>query len=86
MKRLLAAFTFLAAFILPAAAQACATCFGAADDPQTEGRNAAILTLMVTTYTLFFAMATAAFFLWRRGRKLTVDLELAAEGAEADRG
>ncbi len=84
MKRLVAVFTLLAAFALPAAAHACSTCFGAADDPQTEGRNAAILTLMITTYTLFSAMIAVAFLLWRRGQKLAT--ELAAEGVEPSRG
>lgn len=84
MKRLAAVFTLLTVFTLPGAAHACSTCFGAAGDPQTEGRNAAILTLMITTYTLFSVMIAIAFLLWRRGQKLAA--ELAAEGAEPSRG
>lgn len=83
MKRM-TALVALIACTLPGRAQACATCFGAAGDPQTEGRNAAILTLLVITYTLFMGMITAAFILWRRGRKA-----IAAEAAnleEADLG
>ena len=71
----------VAAFALPACAHACATCFGAAGDPQTEGRNAAILTLLITTYTLLTGMIAAVFLLWRRARK-----QAAAEPAEPDRG
>ena len=47
---------------------ACATCFGAQDSPQTQGMNMAILTLLGVTYTLFAAMLTTAFVLWRRNR------------------
>ena len=47
---------------------ACATCFGAQDSPQTQGMNMAILTLLGVTYTLFGAMLTTAFVLWRRNR------------------
>ncbi len=49
---------------------ACATCFGAQDSPQTQGMNMAILTLLGVTYTLFAAMLTTAFVLWRRNRIL----------------
>jgi len=84
MKRLGAIIAAATALVLPAQAYACSTCFGAAGDPQTEGRNAAILTLLITTYTLFTGMITAAFILWRRGRKVAVDM--AAGSAETDRG
>ncbi len=47
---------------------ACATCFGAQDSPQTQGMNMAIFTLLGVTYTLFGAMLTTAFVLWRRNR------------------
>ena len=47
---------------------ACATCFGAQDSPQTQGMNMAILTLLGVTYTLFAAMLTTAFVLWKRNR------------------
>lgn len=49
---------------------ACATCFGAQDSPQTQGMNMAILTLLGVTYTLFAAMLTTAFVLWRRNRRV----------------
>jgi len=41
-----------AALISPGAARACATCFGAADDAQTQGMNAAILVLLGVTVTV----------------------------------
>lgn len=47
---------------------ACATCFGAPDDPQTQGMNAAILTLLGVTYTLFLGMIAAAVVIWHKSR------------------
>lgn len=84
MKRLAALVAFTA-FALPAGAHACSTCFGAAGDPQTEGRNAAILTLLITTYTLFTGMLAAVFVLWRRAKKIHA-AEVADELAETHRG
>jgi hypothetical protein len=85
MNRFSALILGAAVLVLPARAHACATCFGAAGDPQTEGRNAAILTLLITTYTLFAGMIAAAFLLWRRARKLAAT-NIAPDLAEADRG
>lgn len=48
---------------------ACSTCFGAQDSPQTQGMNMAIFAMLGTTYTLFGAMLTTAFFLWRKTRR-----------------
>ena len=56
---------------------ACAVCFGAPDDPQTRGMNAAILTLLGVTYTLFMGMIATGFVLWRKSRQ-------AAEAESAD--
>jgi hypothetical protein len=52
---------------------ACSTCFGAEGNPQTEGLNAAIITLLSVTYTLFSCMALAAFLYWKKNRILPVD-------------
>ena len=60
---------------------ACATCFGAQDSPQTQGMNMAIFTLLGITYTLFGAMLTTAFVLWRRNR--TVPERAGAEESAA---
>ena len=40
------ALAVLLAALVPAAAQACAVCFGAADSKMTEGMNAGILALL----------------------------------------
>jgi membrane protein YdbS with pleckstrin-like domain len=61
---------------------ACATCFGAADSPQTHAMNAAIVTMLGVTYTLFLSMAVTAFFLWRRASDRKTDV--VADGAEQE--
>ena len=70
MKRLAAIAALSLALLAPARVWACSVCFGAKGDPQTESLNMAILTLLATTYTLFFTMIAAAFLLWRRAQKL----------------
>lgn len=50
-------------------AWACATCFGAEGDPQTEGMNMAIFTLIGVTYTLLGVMGATVFFIIRKARK-----------------
>jgi len=49
-------------------ASACSTCFGDENSPQTHGMNAAIITMLGTTYFLFAGMVAMAFFLWRKAR------------------
>jgi hypothetical protein len=82
MRRFAVTVLLIAASMGSAAAHACSTCFGAAGDPQTEGRNAAILTLLITTYTLFTGMIAAAFILWRRGRKAVAAAAAAEPGPD----
>lgn len=60
----------------PRVGWACATCFGAEGDPQTEGLNAAIITMLGVTYTLFSGMALAAFLMWRKNMKNIQEVEL----------
>lgn len=79
-KGLVIAATAVAALLQGAPVWACATCFGAADDPQTKGMNMAIFTLMFVTYGLFLGMITAAFLIWRRNRRKAA----VAEGEESD--
>ncbi len=84
MNRLLAAALGLA-LLAPARVWACAVCFGAKGDPQTEGLNMAILTLLGTTYTLFAAMIIMGILLWRRSKRVQA-IDLAAESQETRRG
>ena len=59
----------LITLLLPRVTFACATCFGAEGDPQTEGLNMAIITLLGVTYTLFSGMGLAVFLMWRKNQK-----------------
>ena len=68
MKRY-ASIVSLVVLLMPKGAWACATCFGAEGDPQTEGLNMAIITLLGVTYTLFTGMGVAAFLMWRKNQK-----------------
>ncbi|MFP6583445.1 MAG: hypothetical protein VCD00_12935 [Candidatus Hydrogenedentota bacterium] len=62
-----------AILLTPRTGWACATCFGAEGDPQTEGLNMAIITLLGVTYTLFSVMALAAFLIWKKNQKAMQD-------------
>lgn len=81
MKRLTATLSLGLALLSPTHVWACAVCFGAKGDPQTESLNMAILTLLATTYTLFAGMIAAGFLLWRRAKKLAA-AEAAADGVD----
>jgi len=59
----------LLALTASAPAQACATCFGTPDDPQTQGMNMAIVTLLGVTYGVFGAMLGTVVVVWRMNRK-----------------
>ena len=72
MNRIIAAALCLALFA-PAHVWACAVCFGAKGDPQTEGLNMAILTLLGTTYTIFGGMIVMGILLWRRSKRIPAD-------------
>ena len=72
MNRVLAAALCLA-LCMPARVWGCAVCFGAKGDPQTEGLNMAILTLLGTTYTLFGGMIVMGILLWRRSQRITAN-------------
>jgi hypothetical protein len=48
---------------------ACATCFGAEGNPQTEGLNMAIITLLGVTYSLFTGMGLMALYCWKKNQK-----------------
>jgi len=86
MKRLMFAMLALSALYAPDVF-ACAVCFGAPDDAQTKGMNAAILTMLGITYSLFAIMIGAAVFIWRRRRAMGESEGSAGpDGMEADRG
>ena len=74
MRHFTAITTLVIALMLASdRAMACATCYGAEGDPQTKGLNAAIITLLGVTYTLFTGMAVTAFVYWKKNRTLPGD-------------
>jgi p-aminobenzoyl-glutamate transporter AbgT len=56
---------------LPDAAAACATCYGAADSPMTQGMNNAILTLIAVVGVVYVGIAKVFLDFRRRSRKLS---------------
>jgi len=85
MSRLVA-IAFALAFFLPGRVWACAVCFGAKGDPQTEGLNMAIITLLGTTYTLFAGMIAVGIVVWRRSKRISATEAPAPEMPETRHG
>jgi hypothetical protein len=65
---LVAAAAWLA---LPPAVAACATCYGAADSPMTQGMNNAILTLIAIVGVVYVGIGKVLLDFRRRSRKLS---------------
>ena len=57
--------------ILPRAAMACATCYGAADSPMTSGMNNAILTLIGVVGLVYVGIGKVILDFRRRSKKLS---------------
>jgi hypothetical protein len=64
---LVAAVAAVAVACLPEAARACATCYGAADAPMTEGMNNAILFLLGCVGVVFAGVVS---FIWDIHRRI----------------
>jgi len=80
---------FLAAALAAAeCARACATCSGPADDPQSIGLNAAILTLLGVSLAVFVtALGFIGVMAWRMARhEASAAAEAAAKTATAEAG
>ncbi|HEX9941099.1 MAG TPA: hypothetical protein VGG03_03720 [Thermoanaerobaculia bacterium] len=56
---------------LPQAAAACATCYGAADSPMTQGMNNAILTLIGVVGLVYVGIGKVLLDFRRRSKKLS---------------
>lgn len=57
--------------VLPAAASACATCYGAADSPMTQGMNNAILFLFGVVGLVYIGIGKVFLDFRRRAKKLS---------------
>lgn len=58
-----------ALYIIPNISYACATCYGASDEPATIGMNWAIITLLGVTGTMLGSVATVIIRLKKRAKK-----------------
>lgn len=56
--------------LLPAAASACATCFGKSDGPMAKGMNAGIFALLLVIMSVLFAIAVFFFYILRRAARM----------------
>jgi type IV secretory pathway VirB2 component (pilin) len=71
IRSALAAVAAAAWLALPEAAAACATCYGAADSPMTQGMNNAILTLIAVVGVVYVGIGKVFLDFRRRSRKLS---------------
>jgi hypothetical protein len=71
VRRLLPLAWAAAWLALPEAALACATCYGAADAPMTQGMNNAILTLIGIVGLVYVGIGKVILDFRRRSRKLS---------------
>lgn len=72
MARWMIALAIAAAWlVLPASAAACATCYGAADAPMTQGMNNAILFLIGIVGLVYVGIGRVILDFRRRSRKLS---------------
>lgn len=69
----LTASVVLLPLLLPAAASACAACFGRSDSPMAKGMNMGIFTLLVFVFVVLSGVATFAVFLARRSAQFQAD-------------
>lgn len=76
--RRLTASVALLPLLLPAAAPACAACFGRSDSPMAKGMNMGIFTLLLVVTTVLFGIAVFFFYILRRAAKMA-----AAQAAES---
>jgi uncharacterized membrane protein YphA (DoxX/SURF4 family) len=67
----LTAILTVAWLALPRLAAACATCYGAADSPMTQGMNNAILTLIGVVGLVYVGIGKVFLDFRRRSRKLS---------------
>ena len=71
VRRMLPVAVAAIGLALPEAAAACATCYGAADSPMTQGMNNAILTLIGVVGLVYVGIGKVILDFRRRSRKLS---------------
>ena len=60
----------VAAILVPQAAMACPSCYGAADSPMTDAMNMAIFSLLGVTGSVLFGLVAFFVYLRRRAQSL----------------
>jgi heme/copper-type cytochrome/quinol oxidase subunit 2 len=71
LARWMIALAIAAWLVLPASAAACATCYGAADAPMTQGMNNAILFLIGIVGIVYVGIGRVILDFRRRSKKLS---------------
>lgn len=61
---------FMVILWLPTNAQACAVCYGAADDPMVKGMNSAIFFLLGTIGSILLGVIAVTIYFVRRSKHL----------------
>jgi hypothetical protein len=55
-------------FLLPSGIRACAVCYGAADDPMTQGMDMAIIFLLCTVGSVLLGIIAVTIYFARRAK------------------
>ena len=80
--RRLTASVALLPLLLPAAASACAACFGRSDSPMAKGMNMGIFTLLIVILSVLLGISIFFFYILRRAAKMAA--AQAAQQTSAD--
>jgi hypothetical protein len=64
----IASIIFMFILWLPTNAQACAVCYGAADDPMVKGMNSAILFLLAAIGSILLGVIALTIYIARRAK------------------
>ena len=82
LRRLTAAVALLP-LLLPAAASACAACFGRSDSPMAKGMNMGIFTLLIVILSVLLGISMFFFYILRRAAKMAASQAAEQPGADA---
>ena len=69
--------------LLPAAASACAACFGRSDSPMAKGMNMGIFTLLIVIMSVLFGIAVFFFYILRRAANLATSQAAGQTGPDS---
>ena len=81
--RQITASAALLPLLLPAAASACAACFGRSDSPMAKGMNMGIFTLLLFILSVLFAISVFFFYIVRRAAKMEASQAVELAGTDS---